>query len=128
MKSTCTSYGQVGREGQSRPWQGGREQGAGAPHLELTLKAAAEALHVALDGGREVGVCAGRVPPGHDAYHGHGLRGQRHMCEAQLPGQRAHLLLMLGPPAMTPRAPEPPATPPPQPATQGPAPAAHTHV
>lgn len=100
MNSTCTSCGQAGGEGRGGAGQGRAGRGS---HLELTLEATAEALHVALDGGREVGVGTGRVPPGHDAHHRHGLRGQRHMREAQFPGQGAHLLLVLGPPRRTER-------------------------
>lgn len=92
------------------------------PHLELALEAPPEALHIALDGRREVGVRAGCVPPGHNAHHGHGLRRQRHVREAQLPGQCAHLLLVLGPPVTMTQGtalPRPP---------QDPHPASRTHV
>lgn len=50
---------------------------------------------VAVYMGSQVGLCAGRITTGHHPTHGHSLVGQRHMTEAELPGNGSHSELVL---------------------------------
>jgi len=72
---------------------------AGPTHPQPVGEAGAEALQVAVDAGRQVGVGAGRVPARHRPHHGGHRRGERDVPEPQLPRQHPDLLLVAGPAA-----------------------------